>query len=60
MIIGIIRYGSSTPEHFLVVKSRDGDDYVINDPFLENGMNIKFKSVYSLDNIATVDRVSVN
>jgi len=59
VIVGIIRYGSSKPEHFIVIKSKDGDDYIMNDPFFEDGMNIKFKSKYSLSDIATVDRVTV-
>ena len=60
VIVGIIRYGSSQPEHFIVIKSKDGDDYVMNDPFFEDGMNIEFKSKYSLTDIATIDRVTIN
>lgn len=60
VILGVSPYGSSQPEHFIVVKQKEGDDYLINDPFIENGMNIKFKSHYSLASIRRVDRVSVN
>lgn len=60
VIIGVSPYGSSQPEHFIVVKSKDGDDYLINDPFIENGMNIKFSSHYSLSSLRVVDRVTVN
>ncbi|MEI6690944.1 MAG: C39 family peptidase [bacterium] len=60
VIVGINRYGSSRPEHFIVVKKKEGDDYIMNDPFVENGMNIKLTSKYPLSSIAAVDRVSVN
>lgn len=66
VIVGINRYGTRNylgkliPEHFLVIKSRDGDDYLMNDPFPENGMSIKFTSQYSLSTILRVDRVTVN
>src|SRR3989339_176300 len=60
VIVGIIQYGSSRPEHFFVVKAKDGDDYLINDPFPENGHNLKFTSRYPLRSIAAVDRVTVN
>lgn len=60
LILGISPYGSQKPEHFIVVKSKEGNDYLINDPFIENGMNIKFSSHYSVSSIRTVDRVTVN
>lgn len=60
VIVGVSPYGSSKPEHFIVVKQKDGGDYLINDPFIENGMNTKFLSHYSLASIRAVDRVTVN
>lgn len=60
VIVGIIQYGSSRPEHFFVVKAKDGDDYIINDPFPENGYNVKFSARYPISSIAAVDRVTVN
>jgi len=60
VIVGIIQYGSSRPEHFLVVKAKVGDDYLINDPFPENGLNQNFSAHYPLSSIAAVDRVTVN
>ncbi len=60
VILGVSPYGSTKPEHFIVVKSKDGSDYTINDPFIENGMNTKFSSHYSISSIRTVDRVTVN
>lgn len=60
VIVGIIQYGSSRPEHFLVVKAKVGDDYLINDPFPEGGMSKTFTSHYPLSSIAAVDRITVN
>lgn len=60
VIVGIIQYGSSRPEHFFVVKAREGDDYIINDPFPDNGYNAKFSARYPFGSIAAVDRVTVN
>lgn len=60
VIVGIIQYGSSRPEHFLVVKAKVGDDYLINDPFPENGHSAMFSARYPLSSIAAVDRVTVN
>lgn len=56
VIVGI--YGG--PDHFLVIKSKEGDDYIMHDPFPENGGNLKFTSKYSLSSISAVDRVVVN
>ncbi len=56
VVVGI--YGG--PDHFLVIYKKEGDDYLMHDPFPENGGGIKFTSKYSLSAISTVDRVSVN
>ena len=60
VILGVSPYGSSKPEHFIVVKQKQDGDYLINDPFIENGMNIKFSDHYSLSAIRTIDRVTIN
>lgn len=60
VIVGIIQYGSSRPEHFFVIKSKDGDDYIIHDPFPDDGYDIKFSSRYPISSIAVVDKVTVN
>lgn len=60
VIVGIIQYGSKRPEHFLVVKAKVGDDYLINDPFPSGGMNQNFSSHYPLTSIVAVDRVTIN
>lgn len=56
VIVGI--YGG--PDHFLVVTKKDGNDYIMHDPFPENGGGIKFTSKYPLSAISAVDRVTVN
>lgn len=56
VVIGL--YGG--PDHFIVIKGKEGSDYIMNDPFLENGGNRKFSEKYSLNDISTVDYVSVN
>lgn len=56
VVVGI--YGG--PDHFLVIKKKEGDDYIMNDPFLEGGANIKFTDKYPLSAITAVDRVTVN
>lgn len=56
VVVGI--YGG--PDHFLVITKKEGDDYIMHDPFLENGSEVKFTSKYPLSAISAVDRVSVN
>lgn len=56
VVVGI--YGG--PDHFLVITKKEGDDYIMNDPFPENGGGIKFTSKYPLSAISAVDRVTVN
>lgn len=56
VVVGI--YGG--PDHFLVITKKEGDDYIMYDPFPENGGGIKFTSKYPLSAISAVDRVSVN
>ncbi len=50
----------SGPDHFIVVKQKLDNDYLINDPFVPNGNNIKLTSKYPLSAIYTVYRVTVN
>lgn len=56
VIVGI--YGG--PDHFLVIKAKDGDDYIMHDPFPANSSSIKFTSKYPLSAISAVDKVTVN
>ncbi|MBI4058876.1 C39 family peptidase [Candidatus Microgenomates bacterium] len=49
----------SGPDHFIVIKGKEGDNYIMNDPFVENGGNIKLTDKYNLSDIKTVDIVRV-
>ena len=46
-------------KHFVVLKKKEGNDYLMNDPFLENGYDISFNSRYSKDNISQVDVIRI-
>jgi peptidoglycan hydrolase CwlO-like protein len=48
----------SGPDHFIVVKGKSGDDYIMNDPFLENGSNRLLSEKYSLADITSLRLVS--
>ena len=56
VVVGIY----SGPDHFVVIKSKVDGEYIMNDPFIENGKDIKFTDKYPLEAISAVDRVSVN
>lgn len=56
VIVGI--YGG--PDHFLVIKGKDGDNYIMHDPYVPGGHDLKFTDKYPLSAISAVDRVSVN
>lgn len=50
----------SGPDHFIVIKAKNGDQYVMNDPFLENGGDRPLTDKYNLSDIKTLDIVRVN
>jgi len=54
VIIGI----GSGPDHFVVLVSGSGGNYIMNDPFVSNGHNINFTDHYSLSNIKTIEKIS--
>lgn len=56
VIVGI--YGG--PDHFLVIKSKVNGEYIMNDPYTENGKDLKFTDKYPLGAISVVHRVTVN
>jgi peptidoglycan hydrolase CwlO-like protein len=56
VIVGVY----SGPGHFVVLKSKSGDDYIMNDPFVENGHDISFNSHYSFAVITEVNTVRIN
>lgn len=59
VIVGL--YGTfSYPQHFIVIKGKDGGGYIMNDPFLENGGDRHLTDKYSFSDIVRVDTISIN
>lgn len=48
----------SGPNHFIVIKEKRGNDYVMNDPFLENGSNRLLSEKYNVSDITSLRFVS--
>ena len=46
--------------HFIVLKGKNGDGYIMNDPYMENGYDKKFSDTYSTNQIFRFDKVTVN
>jgi len=59
VIVGISYDGGPYPDHFVVLISGSGGNYVMNDPYTANGNEIPFTSKYSLGSIVEVDRVTM-
>ena len=64
VIVGL--YGTfNAPQHFIVIKSKDVDKYIMEDPFMENGGGDNgdgrpLTDKYSFSDIVRVDTVTVN
>lgn len=56
VIIGLF----SGPDHYIVIKSGSSGNYIMNDPFLENGGDRNFSDKYSVSNIKMGFTVSFN
>lgn len=50
----------SGPDHFIVILRKDGDGYIMNDPFLENGSERKLTDKYKVSDITSLRLVSFN
>ncbi len=50
----------SGPDHFIVLLKKDGDNYIMNDPFMENGHDKPLTDKYSFSNISSIRLVSFN
>lgn len=48
------------PDHFIVIVKKDGDKYIMHDPFLENGSNKPFSDKYQFSDINSLRLVSFN
>lgn len=54
VVVGVHAYGGT---HFVVLKSGSNGDYVMHDPFLPNGNNVKFQDHYSVASIFEINKV---
>lgn len=50
----------SGPDHFIVILRKDGDKYIMNDPFMENGSERQLTEEYSVSDISSLRLVSFN
>lgn len=50
----------SGPDHFIVILRKEGDNYIMNDPFLENGSERPLTDKYNISNISSLRLVSFN
>ncbi len=46
------------PDHFIVIKEKSGDNYIMHDPFLENGANRLLTEKYSVSDISSLRLIS--
>jgi len=56
VIVGVHAYGGT---HFVVLKSGGSGDYIMNDPYLENGHDISFNAHYTVGSIFEIDKVVI-
>lgn len=54
VVVGINAYGGT---HFVVIKSGSNGNYIMNDPYLPNGHDVKFTDHYSMGSIFSVQKV---
>lgn len=59
VIVGISYDGGPVADHFVVLISGSGGNYMMNDPFTPNGHNIPFTSHYSLGSIVEIEKVNI-
>jgi hypothetical protein len=50
----------SGPDHFIVILRKEGDSYIMHDPFMENGSNRPLTDKYTVSNISSLRLVSFN
>jgi len=48
------------PAHFIVIKGKNDQGYIMNDPYMENGYDKPFSDTYNVSNITQLDTVRVN
>jgi peptidoglycan hydrolase CwlO-like protein len=57
VIVGI-NYGPYGT-HFLLIKKYENGNYIMNDPFIDNGKDKNFTDYYSLDSIFSIEIISI-
>ncbi|MDP3940778.1 MAG: hypothetical protein Q8Q49_00565 [bacterium] len=57
VVVGLRALGGT---HFVVLRSGSGGNYMMNDPYIENGNNISFNDHYSVGSIYEVSRVAIH
>ncbi len=50
----------SGPDHFIVILKKEGDNYIMHDPFMENGSNRPLTDKYTVGSISSLRIVSFN
>lgn len=58
-VIVRISAGNVVGTHFIVIHKKDGDNYLMKDPYESDGNNISFTSKHSISAMTRVDKVSV-
>lgn len=56
VVVGVNAYGGT---HFVVLVSGSSGDYIMRDPYIENGKDISFNSHYSVASIFEIDKVLI-
>ena len=59
VIVGISYDGGPYPDHFLVLVSGSNGDYIMNDPYTENGHKMPFSPTYKIGSIREIDKVVI-
>lgn len=57
VVVGVSYDGGPIPDHFVVLVSGSGGNYIMNDPFTPNGHKIPFTDHYSVGGIREIDKV---
>jgi hypothetical protein len=55
-----LSFSNTSDKHYIILKSGSNGNYIMNDPFLENGGNRNFTDKYTKGNITQVFTVSFN
>lgn len=59
-VIARITAANVAGTHFIVITKKEGDNYIMKDPFEADGNNISFTSKHQISSLTRIDKVSVN